>query len=163
MSTRPVKRYHGFFQAATLRFTFDDYSFALVKSDGSSLGENVIVGGENRWAYKSFVNFDFFPSESVPILVYFKETQTPESQWNVGPGELANNANAVAAGAVPGQVHFFPAISDTRALKAAFKDHGCAKINSVTETTHVRKATGSEGSKGFLSPGGFMNNGYSWI
>jgi len=35
------------------------------------------VGGENKWKYKSFVNWKFFPSEDLPILVYFKETQTP--------------------------------------------------------------------------------------
>ena len=28
--------------------------------------------------YDSFVNWDFFPSVQLPILVYFKETQTPK-------------------------------------------------------------------------------------
>jgi hypothetical protein len=28
--------------------------------------------------YDSFVNWDFFPSIQLPILVYFKETQTPK-------------------------------------------------------------------------------------
>ena len=93
-----------------------------------STGENVVVGGENLWAYKSFVNYDFFPSESFPILVYFKETQTPEDQWNVGPGEQANSAEAIANGAKPGQVHFFPAIANVAALKSGFEVHGCAKI-----------------------------------
>ena len=64
------------FQTTTLRFTFDDTAFALVKADLSSTGENVVVGGENKWAYDKFVNYDFFPSEAFPILVYFKETQT---------------------------------------------------------------------------------------
>lgn len=36
------------FQTTTLRFTFDDDAFSLVKADMSSLGENVVVGGENR-------------------------------------------------------------------------------------------------------------------
>ena len=45
------------YQTTTLRFTFDDTGFALVKSDGKRLGENVVVGGENRWAYESFVNW----------------------------------------------------------------------------------------------------------
>ena len=116
------------FQTTNLRFTFDETSFALVKSDLSSTGENVVVGGENRWAYKSFVNYDFFPSESFPILVYFKETQTPEDQWNVGPGEQANSPEALAKGAVRGQVHFFPAIADASVLKAGFAKHGCAKL-----------------------------------
>ena len=65
------------FQTATLRFTFDEKEFSLVKADLSSTGENVVVGGENRWAYDKFVNYDFFPSESLPILVYFKETHRP--------------------------------------------------------------------------------------
>ena len=116
------------FQTTNLRFTFDDDSFALVKSDLSSTGENVVVGGENDWAYKSFVNYDFFPSEGFPILVYFKETQTPEDQWNIGPGEQANSEEALAKGAKRGQVHFFPAIANVEALKKGFEVHGCAKI-----------------------------------
>jgi hypothetical protein len=39
------------------------------------------------------------PSRSFPILVYFKETQTPEENWNVGPGEQANSLEAIANGA----------------------------------------------------------------
>lgn len=39
------------------------------------------------------------PSRSFPILVYFKETQTPEENWNVGPGEQANSEEAIANGA----------------------------------------------------------------
>ena len=65
------------FQTTTLRFTFDDAEFSLVKADLSSIGENVVVGGENRWKYDTFVNWDFLPSEDFPILVYFRETQTP--------------------------------------------------------------------------------------
>ena len=39
----------------------------------------MVVGGENRWKYDTFVNWDFLPSEDFPILVYFRETQTPAS------------------------------------------------------------------------------------
>ena len=46
------------FQTTTLRFTLDDDNFSLVKSSGESLGENVVVGGENVWAYDKFVNYD---------------------------------------------------------------------------------------------------------
>ena len=45
------------FQTTTLRFTLDDTQFALVKQDLSTTGENVVVGGENRWAYDKFVNY----------------------------------------------------------------------------------------------------------
>jgi len=116
------------FQTTTLRFTFDDTSFALVKSDLSSTGENVVVGGENKWEYKSFVNYDFFPNDKFPVLVYFKETQTPKEMWNIGPGEQANSAEALAKGAAEGQVHFFPAIGSAKALKAGFESHDCAKL-----------------------------------
>jgi len=78
-------------------------------SDGSDSGENIVVGGDNRWTYDSFVNYAFFPEGWIdqpqgPILVYFKETQTPEAEWDVGPGKSANGADAIAKGAVPGQV-----------------------------------------------------------
>lgn len=39
------------------------------------------------------------PSRSFPILVYFKETQTPPEMWNIGPGEKANSEEAIANGA----------------------------------------------------------------
>ena len=41
----------------------------------------------------------YSPSRAFPILVYFKETQTPEENWNVGPGEQANSEEAIAKGA----------------------------------------------------------------
>ena len=73
------------FQTATLRFTFDDKQFSLVRADLSSLGENVVVGGENRWAYDKFVNYDFFPSESFPILVC-APADRPSSPATAVPG-----------------------------------------------------------------------------
>lgn len=116
------------YQTNTLRFTFDDTAFSLVKSDLSSTGENLVVGGENRWSYTSFVNYDIFPNEDYPVLVYFKETQTAKDLWNVGPGQQANSPEALAKGAVEGQVHFFPAIGNVRAILDGFKSHGCAKL-----------------------------------
>ena len=64
------------------------------------------------------MNYDFFP-ESFPILVYFKETQTPEEKWAEGPGGLDKVGG--------GQLHFFPAIVDTDCLKEEFAKRGCAK------------------------------------
>ncbi|XP_048538762.1 uncharacterized protein LOC125517597 isoform X2 [Triticum urartu] len=56
-------------------------------------GENVFVGGKNRWKYSTFVNWELWWPQ-FPILVYFKETQTkPE-----------------------GQIHFFPVIFNGRQL-----------------------------------------------
>ena len=111
-----------------LDFTFDDEAFEL-KSGEEDIGENVVVGGANRWAYNTFVNYETFPKGwDVPILVYFKETQTPKDKWDVGPGTMANGPDALAKGAVPGQVHFFPCIADAQQLKAQFEEKKCAKL-----------------------------------
>jgi len=128
-----------FIQAGRVRFVFDEEAFE-VKTLGNNenlddIGENFAVGGENRWKYSSFVNWTFFPEGLVekglpPILVYFKETQTPEDKWNVGPGELANSEDAVAKGAVRGQVHFFPCICDAQQVKTEFEKRGCQRISS---------------------------------
>ena len=91
-------------------------------------GENFAVGGENRWAYSSFVNWEFFPTQSFPILVYFKETATPQDKWAVGPGQFANSDDALAKGAVQGQVHFFPCIGNADQLRDEFIKNGCAKL-----------------------------------
>lgn len=105
-----------------LRFSFDETNFALVKADSSSIGENVVVGGENSWKYSSFVNWDFLPSEEFPILVYFKETQTPKELWVDAP---------IVVDQIPGQAHFFPAIADTQELKKNFIKYGCKKAGSA--------------------------------
>ena len=108
------------FQTTTLRFTFDDTAFSLVRPDGSSIGDNIKVGGENRWEYSKFVNWDFLPNDQLPILVYFKETQTPEE----------NRADApIVVDDLAGQAHFFPVISNAQQLKQAFVEHSCAKVD----------------------------------
>ena len=108
------------FQASNLRFQYDSTSFSLVKSSGESLGEKIVVGGENKWAYKSFVNWNFLPSEEFPILVYFKETQTPRNNWVEAPIVVDN---------LEGQVHYFPAIARVDQLKNNFQLNKCTKID----------------------------------
>jgi len=115
-------------QAQKIRFVFDSTAFELkevnfqTKADDlkASGRENFAVGGENRWAYDKFVNFDFFPSFEYPILVYFKERQTPEEKWGEGPGGLDKVGG--------GQVHFFPAIGNVKQLKEQFELRGCNKV-----------------------------------
>lgn len=115
-------------QARRIRFVFDGSAFELKNTDDlsgddailESSGENFVVGGANRWDYDKFVNWDFFPNEKFPILVYFKETQTPEEKWNEGPGKLDKNGG--------GQVHFFPAIANVQQLKEQFEIRRCAKL-----------------------------------
>ena len=53
-------------QTARIRFCFDGTAFELKTSGGedgglADTGENIVVGGENRWTYDSFVNYEFFP------------------------------------------------------------------------------------------------------
>lgn len=61
----------------------------LLSGEVESSGENLVVGGANIWKCDTIVNYDFFPpidsSPVGPILVYFKETQTPEESWGRVP------------------------------------------------------------------------------
>lgn len=113
------------YQTNTLRFQFDKDSFSLIKADGSSMGENVAVGGENSWKYSSFVNYDFLPSEKFPILVYFKETQTPESARLDAP---------IIVDKLVGQQHFFPCIANSVQLQQNFASHNCKKDLSTSNS-----------------------------
>lgn len=120
-------------QTFRLQFVCDSTGFELLQGETGETGENVVVGGENRWTYKSFVNYEFFPKGWIdqpqgPILVYFKETQTPSEMWSDGPGAMANSDKAIADGATPGQVHFFPALCNCKQLKAEWERNGCAKL-----------------------------------
>ncbi|KAH6761085.1 hypothetical protein C2S52_008212 [Perilla frutescens var. hirtella] len=81
-------------QATRVRFVFDGEALEVKVGDQlQDSGENVFVGGQNRWKYSTFVNWELW-WPSFPILVYFKETQTkPE-----------------------GQIHFFPVIFNGKQL-----------------------------------------------
>ncbi|EFN53913.1 hypothetical protein CHLNCDRAFT_136114 [Chlorella variabilis] len=68
------------FQANRVRFVFDEEALEVLIGPGAKKSDNAFVGGENRWAYSSFVNWEFW-WPGFPVLVYFKETQTkPEGQ-----------------------------------------------------------------------------------
>ncbi|KAI8022267.1 hypothetical protein LOK49_LG03G01519 [Camellia lanceoleosa] len=81
-------------QTTRVRFVFDNEALEVkVGEQLEESGENVFVGGKNRWKYSTFVNWELW-WPNFPVLVYFKETQTkPE-----------------------GQVHFFPVIFDGKQL-----------------------------------------------
>ncbi|XP_042461961.1 uncharacterized protein LOC122045696 isoform X1 [Zingiber officinale] len=82
------------FQTTRVRFIFDDEALEVrIGEQLQESGENIFVGGKNRWRYSTFVNWEFWWPQ-FPILVYFKETQTkPE-----------------------GQIHFFPVIFNGKQL-----------------------------------------------
>ncbi|CAA0814641.1 Unknown protein [Striga hermonthica] len=81
-------------QTTRVRFVFDAEALEVKVGDQlQDSGENVFVGGKNRWKYSTFVNWELW-WPTFPILVYFKETQTkPE-----------------------GQIHFFPVIFNGKQL-----------------------------------------------
>ncbi|XP_074562184.1 uncharacterized protein LOC141818628, partial [Curcuma longa] len=82
------------FQTTRVRFIFDEEALEVrIGEQLQESGENIFVGGKNRWRYSTFVNWEFWWPQ-FPILVYFKETQTkPE-----------------------GQIHFFPVIFNGKQL-----------------------------------------------
>ncbi len=67
-------------QASRVRFVFGPDALEVVIGNSGADTENAFVGGANRWAYSTFVNWEFW-WPCFPVLVYFKETQTkPEGQ-----------------------------------------------------------------------------------
>eukprot|EP00210_Caulerpa_lentillifera_P005846 g5590.t1 len=71
-------------QASRVKFIFTKDTLEVDAGTGKK-EENVFVGGENKWKFSSFVNWEFW-WPSFPILVYFKETQTkPEGQIHFFP------------------------------------------------------------------------------
>ncbi|XP_065850688.1 uncharacterized protein [Euphorbia lathyris] len=82
------------FQTTRVRFVFDNEALEVkVGEQLDDSGENVFVGGKNRWKYSTFVNWELW-WPNFPVLVYFKETQTKPQ----------------------GQVHFFPVIFNGKQL-----------------------------------------------
>mmetsp|Transcript_17059 Transcript_17059/g.46096 ORF Transcript_17059/g.46096 Transcript_17059/m.46096 type:complete len:237 (+) Transcript_17059:139-849(+) len=108
---------------------FHDNSLAVLADQGN----NVVVGGKNQWKYKDFVNYEFFPKgcaeAGLPcVLIYFKETATSQKDAR-GPGKLLSDLSLkFFDDAVPGQVHFAPAMCDPRELGQQFAARGAKKI-----------------------------------
>ena len=54
-----------------MKFVFADDTLEVVLGEQQAETENAFVGGENKWAFSSFTNWEYwFPG--FPILVYFK-------------------------------------------------------------------------------------------
>lgn len=96
--------------------------------------KNYVLGTNNEWRYDSFVNWDFFPCIQLPILVYFKETQTPKEmqiKGSLGAQQMDRRDN--------GQMHWFPAYADARQLREQFEAHKCTKIGPVNGEEFTKK------------------------
>lgn len=106
------------FQTATLRFEFTDTSFQLARA-GQAPDENVVTGGSNSWKLSTVKNYAFLPSEGFPVLVYFRETQTPVTDRVDAP---------IVVDDLEGQAHFFPAIARADQIAAGFAKASCPRI-----------------------------------
>lgn len=84
--------------------------------------ENYVLSGADGWKYEHFINWEFFPSVYMPVLVYFKEDQTTPAKWNVGPGAYDWRNN--------GMVHFFPAFGNSFQIKREFEKRNLSKVDS---------------------------------
>lgn len=62
-----------------------------INAELESSGENVFVGGESRWKYDTWTNWEVYPSEAFPVLMYFKETQTKPEGQIVSIGRACSN------------------------------------------------------------------------
>lgn len=104
--------------------------------------------------YDSFVNWDFYPCMQLPILVYFKETQTPKVRAQIethliyfGMFVIHDVVTKIFAQEMQikgslggrqmdrrdnGQMHWFPAFGNARQIREQFEAHGCAKIGTVS-------------------------------
>ncbi len=61
-------------QASRVQFVFDDEGLEVLiksKDDKAEESENKFVGGQNRWSYDAFTNWEFW-WKKFPVLVYFK-------------------------------------------------------------------------------------------
>ena len=79
-------------QTRRVRCVFEKDSFEFYNIKGPKLDlnngaklvqkpDNYVSGTINRWKYDTITNYGFFPSLDVPVICYFKETETPEVSW----------------------------------------------------------------------------------
>jgi hypothetical protein len=78
--------------------------------------DNYVAGTVNRWKYDQIINYGFFPSEVFPVICYFKETETPEEQWDKWFAAFDSYGG--------GQPHFFPGICNARQFKEQMELRG---------------------------------------
>jgi Protein of unknown function (DUF3119) len=58
-------------QATRVKFRFEPDALEVVIGEKQESSTNAFVGGENRWKYDTFTNWEFW-WPNFPVLVYFK-------------------------------------------------------------------------------------------
>lgn len=89
---------------------------------------NYVSGTQNRWKYDSIINYGFFPSEEFPVICYFKETDTPEEQWDKWFAAFDSYGR--------GQPHFFPGICNVHQFKREMEKRGVKRKHIPTLKKH---------------------------
>jgi hypothetical protein len=102
------------------RFKFTDEAFSIVRADGSSIGDNPVMGGSYEWPFSNIVEYKVFPNERLPILLYFKENKTPADQCVAAPVSISTS---------PGQVHIFPIIGNADQLRTNLQLHNVRVVD----------------------------------
>jgi hypothetical protein len=127
-----------------LELETDEESFGIADSYAVRR-ENPMAGGASRWEYKNIVNYEFFPKGWIdqpqgPLLAYFKEQQTSTDQWDAGLNSIANSEEALANGAVPGQVHWMPCLFDARTLRDKFVEQSVPHVMETVDPLTLAQA-----------------------
>ena len=103
-------------QTDRVRCVFDSqntFEFKNLKKSGELVRKpnlNYVKGTINRWKCGTTVDFGYVPSKIFPLIVWFKETETPPDTWGqYGQwGKLFANRSKTA----PSAIHFFPGFVD---------------------------------------------------
>jgi len=114
-------------QTLRVRLIFEKDSFEFYNIKGPSLDfekgaylerkpDNYVSGTVNRWKYDSIINWGIFPSLEYPVIIYFKETETPKEQWGKWFAAFDSYGN--------GQPHFFPGLANARQFKEQMELRG---------------------------------------
>lgn len=76
------------------------------------------------------INYEIFPHERLPLVLYLKETETSPDRWYSDPiGKWANSADRIVNhGAVPGKVHLLPLFGNMRQLKYELDRRDCKRV-----------------------------------
>lgn len=115
-------------QRVRLVFEKDSFEFYNIKGPGLDLEngawlerkpDNYVSGTVNRWKYDTVTNWNFFPSIEYPVIIYFKETETPKEQWRKWFAAFDSKGK--------GQPHFFPGLANARQFKKQMELRGAAR------------------------------------
>ena len=127
-------------QTKRVRLVFYEDNFELfnLSNSGKSLKEkpsDYVTGTANRWRYDDIVDYGFFPNETNPFIIYFKETATPEEQW--GNFEYWGKFAALfdpTHKTVEGQPHFMPALMDPTEFINQMKARGVKRRSVIVDS-----------------------------